>query len=727
MKGKKLLSLALSAALLGGAALPATAAGETTDARLMAVTARVKATLNLDTEPYADFSGAPEEGILATLWNLNWEGEDRSLRITAEEDGTILSLWRYDGSEPAASYRSFAPRFPVGTWEEAKERADAFLARLGLTPRYNAEEGRLSLGDTSCRFAGELLVNGLPSGHSFSLTVRLSDGAVTRFNRDSFTQKYLNGFPSAQAKVAQQTAAEALAGLVKFKLEYVLNAEGDGAILRYLPVAGDEYYVDPASGKPVNLTELYRQMEEKGQMYPGDAGGAAAPEASARADMNASADKLSAAELAGAAKLEGVLDKEALDKAARAVSALGLGKYTLANLSYSLGTAEEKGAVTPVFARLTYSKQVGQSIWRRYVRLDARTGALQTVSSSIPFKEGDKVTLPQDRAQTAAEVFLSAQAKANFTRTALYDSSAAGEYSGIHTFQYARKENGYFYTPQTIRVGVDASDGSIASYSQDWADEVPFETPDGIVSEAAAAAAWVAACRVELRYLAVPTALDPTQPRWRPLVENGYSYLYEHRLAYAPSDRWPASGVDAKTGTVPVYEGRDQDELEPYTDLEGHWAKAMVDRLAQFGVGYSGGRFQPQKELTQFDLLCLLVSVDGMHYRPGGDYTADDIYRRAYSMGLLTAEERKDSAPVTRLELTRILVNQTGLKEAAQLTGIWATGFADEADIPADLLGSVAIAKALGMARGDGDGNFLPNVPAKRVEAAAMLYRFMER
>ncbi len=727
MRGKKLLALALSAALLGGLALPAAAAGEAADARLAAVTARVKGTLDLDTQRYTDFSGAPEEGVLATVWNLNWEGEDRSLRITAEEDGTILSLWRYDGAGAEASYRSFAPRFPAGTWKQAKARADAFLDRLGLNPRYSDDEGRLALGDTNCRFGGELLVNGLPSGHSFSLTVRLSDGEVTRFYRDSFAQKYLNGFPFAQAKVGREAAAEALAGLVKFKLEYVLNDDGDGAILRYLPVAGDEYFVDPASGKLVNLSEIYRQMVEKGQMYPGDAGGAAAPEASSSADMNAAADKLSAAELAGAAKLEGVLDKESLDKAARALSALGLSKYTLANVSYSVGGAEEKEGAIPVFARLTYSKQVGQAIWRRSVRLDGRTGKLLSVSSSIPFKEGDKVVVAQERARSAAEAFLSDQTQANFTRTALYDSSAAGEYSGIHSFRYVRKENGSFFTPQTIRVGVDASDGSIASYSEDWGDEVPFESPDGIVSETAAAQAWVAACNVELCYLAVPTALDPSQSRWRPLVENGTSYLYEHRLAYALRDRWPGPGVDAKSGTVPVYEGRAQDELEPYTDLEGHWAKAMVERLAQFGVGYPGGRFQPQKELTQFDLLCLLVSVDGMHYRPGGDFTADDVYSRAYAMGLLTAEQRKDDAPVTRLELTRILVNQTGLKEAAQLSGIWTTGFTDQADIPADLLGYVAIAKALGMARGDGDGKFLPNAAAKRVEAAAMLYRFMER
>ena len=71
---KRLLSLALSAALLAALTLPASAAGDSQDARLAKVTALVKGALNLDTEVYETFHGGLDQD-LAPLWNLRWESE----------------------------------------------------------------------------------------------------------------------------------------------------------------------------------------------------------------------------------------------------------------------------------------------------------------------------------------------------------------------------------------------------------------------------------------------------------------------------------------------------------------------------------------------------------------------------------------------------------------------------------------------------------------------------
>ena len=92
---KRLLSLVLTLALLGALALPA-AAEEDSDARLAAVTLRVKETLGIDTQVYDQFYGDLTENELAPAWYLSWSGEAGSLEITATEDGKILRYDRYD-------------------------------------------------------------------------------------------------------------------------------------------------------------------------------------------------------------------------------------------------------------------------------------------------------------------------------------------------------------------------------------------------------------------------------------------------------------------------------------------------------------------------------------------------------------------------------------------------------------------------------------------------------
>mgnify|MGYP001116178322 CR=1 FL=1 len=92
---KRLLSLTLAAALLAALTLPAAAAEESQDARLAKVTQAVKTALNLNTDDYETFRGGLSEG-LTPLWDLSWEGERRSLSAGALEDGTLVSLYRWE-------------------------------------------------------------------------------------------------------------------------------------------------------------------------------------------------------------------------------------------------------------------------------------------------------------------------------------------------------------------------------------------------------------------------------------------------------------------------------------------------------------------------------------------------------------------------------------------------------------------------------------------------------
>ncbi len=716
---KRLLTFVLSAALACGLAVPAGAAGEGagTDDRLTQVTLRVKETLGIGSE-YEEFYGELWENELAPTWSLNWSREEDTLVVEATEEGKVLRYSLQENGE-SSSGEGFQPSFPATSQEAARQAAQAFLERVLDQPLETVElqaSGSGRLDAASYRFSGTICLNGLPSPLSCSVTVRASDGKVTRFYRDSIEGNYIGGVPASKPAAAAGAAGALLKGTLSLRLEYVLDGEGKQAVLRYLPNDTDEFYVDAQSGKLVNLTELYGEAAEKGYAnLSGGAGDAAAPEAAADSG-------LTDAELSGIAKLEGVLSKEELDKALKGVPALGLSRYTLGSASYSLN--QETGEVT---VRMVYSRRDDDGTWRRTVLADAKSGALLEVYSSAPYAEGRKAAVSAAEGQKKAEAFLGAQWGDEFEVSALYESApwTEGSWDAAHTFVYAQEENGYFFPANCLSVSIDVTDGSISGLSRSWTEDVTFEGAEGIVDEAAALNAWFEHYNVALAYRAIPVKLDPGAPEARPLVDMGLSYFYGLTLSYAlESDRY-AAGVDAKSGDV-VYSAETEAAGISYSDMEGHWAQTQAEALATYGVGWTGGTLQPDKALTQMDLVALLVSTRGYLYDPERD-SADDLYSRAYSMGILTRAGRDDGRAVTRGEAVKLLLDSAGYGAVARLQGIFTCAFADRASIPDELMGYAALAQGFGIVDGDGGGRFAAGRTATRAEAAVMLYNFMSR
>lgn len=717
---KKLLSLTLSVALLFALGAPALAAETATvDQRLAAVTAKVKTTLGLDSAAYTAFSGEPREGAVTPVWDLNWSGEDGDLAITATEGGKVLSYNLFSGASVSPEYRpSFGAAFPKLTRADAQKTAQAFLDKV-LTPGVEtaafAENGADALSVTNHSFYGTVLENGLPSPFTFRVSVRVSDNTVTSFYLSGDPQNYMGGLPSATPAADGAKAGESLKANFKLRLEYVLNADVKTAILRYLPESIHEYYVDAQTGKTVDLTALEQEIWDK-NLTAGEGGSSApsaAPDTMAREEAT-----LTEVELAGVAQMEGVLSKEQLDAAARKISALGLQKYAVSNVSYRLD--KESGDVT---ATVQYAYKSGDSVYRRTLAMDGKSGALLGVYSSRPWKDGQKATISATAANAKAQAFLKEICPDQFAKTAPYGESSQGN-SVDYSYLYAAKENGYFLPESSISLGIDGTDGSVSYYYNNYVEGLTFQSTEGIVDMSAALTAWFETYDVTLGYLAVPEKLDLSEPRWKPFIEMGHKYLYTQKLAYyLARDGWYL-GVDAKSGEAVKGEERAESAIT-YDDLEGHWVKAQAEKLARYGVGWTDGSLKPGAELNQLDLVTLLVSTNG--YRQVDDSGTDRIYELAYAMGILTKAERNDSAPVTRAQLVKLLLDSAGYGNIAGLEGIFKCGFADEASIPADCYGYAAVAQALGLVKGDKAGNFSPTRTATRAEAVSMLYNFMSR
>lgn len=733
MKRNRLFAALMTLGLSLSLASPALAA-ETADARLAKVTLAVKATLDVD-DSYTQFYGEPSETALGPTWSLRWSDDARTLTVNATEEGKVLSLSYWD-QEPSYHSASYGPKFPPMTAEEAKNHAQAFLDKVltaGETAAFSGGE-RDSLSATSYTFSGAIRLNGTSSPLTFRVRVRLSDGMVTSFSRGDVSQ-YVGELPTPDTVTTAEKAGELLAGPFEMYVEYVWDSEREMAVLRYLPKARDDYYVDAATGELVNLTQL-RALLNRGSK--GD-NMTVVPEAS-RNELTADSAagvQLTEQELAGVAKLEGIMTQEALESLVKGYTALGLKDFELVGATFTVqkdqvlpilpihGAREEKAAEAEdqVTARLTFARNTEAGIARRYVTLDAKTGELFSMWGHNPYLDKEP-TVSQEKAQETALSFLKTLWPDQLAKTEVYDSTEAGHASDSISFTLCQKENGYFYPANRLNVSVDAATGAVMAFSRSFDDAVTFESPEGMIPLEKALAIWAGSFPVEFGYQVVPVALDLLGPEVMPLRNDGYTYYNALKPGYVYGERdgW-YSGVNALDGTL-TGSPYTVEEAMAYDDIAGHWAEDILNRLALYEVGWQGGKALPEQTLTQADYLILLASADGYHYTAG---ELDSLYEYAARRGLLAPEERDENKAVTRGEMVKLLLDSLGYKEFAGFQGIFRCDFTDAAEIPEPLMGYAALSQALGLVDGGDAGTFGANAPATRAQAAALLWKYMSK
>lgn len=704
----------------GKPAAPSEASAGTADERLTRVTQAVKDVLDLNTEDYAEFRGTVHEQELGTVWSLSWSGDSKSLNVEALEDGTVVSYWRNDGDENYV-YTPGLPRFPKLDTAAAQKAAEAFLVRV-LDEKTESvelkEPERRGLNATAVSFSGVILLNGLSSPLRYSVTVRGSDNAVTSFRRDVPETSYLGAIPSPTPAVSQADAAAKLRETLDLEPVYVTDEKDDArAVLRWVPKNDKTKYVDAQTGALVDpADELYFYKNTNGtEEMAMDAGGAAPSAARA----------LTETELSGIRKLEGVQDKEALDRLVRAESAYQLDAYTLSSARYSI-VKEGRDEREVVLCSLRYTAPENEEGFTpdRSFTVDARSGAVRSLYSSAWRKENSKAAVAFDTAKKTAEAFLK-RYSVHAADYALRDAAEElGDGAAAYDFPFVRRVNGYFFPENSCLIQIDCMTGAVCGLSCDYDEEISFDAAEGLISKTAAMDAWMGTYDVALGYRAQAKELDKNNPAEARLIELGMTRFRALLLTYALERETGCAGIDAKTGK-PVTAENAPGELR-YGDLSGSWAERFAAALAEYGVGYEGGSFRPDKALTQWDLTALLASTQGYRLDPdkASKEERESAYSTVYYMGALKRSERSDDAALTRGELVRCLLNASGCESVAKLSGIFACDYADRDAIPAEELGYAALARGFGLVHDDA---YNGSAPATRAMAAVMLCRLMSR
>ena len=710
---KKLLCFLLILTMTAALGAPALAAGM--DGELEDVTLRVKETLDVSDE-YGSFSGSWDDWLNGS-WSLYWSDDDGSLSVTADAGGKVLECWRYDNGSAGDRFYGFDPRFPAMDEAEAERRAEAWLERLAGEGETAVIERRYTELDSGCyRYTGAICLNGVDSPIEFTLRLDGS-GEIASYSRTDSYGGYVGSVPTAKSTADKSAAEKALAATVSMELYWVSDGEG-GAALRYVP-AFARHIVDAQSGECVDMDALYESFGGGGEtpLMMAD---------SAPAESGAGTRSLTEVELASVAGYADAMDAQALDGLLRGIKELGLDDgFAQASASYSqsadsgeiycdlLYTKTMTDDELYGFTRESYDEQLGYGgdmTIRKYLRVDAKTGALQSVSTGYPLWEKDEDTAADT---DTAEAFLKQAAPAELKKSAL--CTLSGWDGGT---VWAQKEKGYFYPENRLTVTVNAASGTVDSYERVWDGDVTFGSTKTIPA-AKAAAAYIGALKLTLGYAAWPVAVTES-PDYAVYADYGYTWVEELRLAWYYDGTEEIAGVDAVSGDVITH--TPDGAAYVYDDLAGREYKAAIERLGSAGVGFDGGAFRPDEPLDMRAAAVLLLQADG--YSSAGEMDDETLCELSVSSGLIEAGTWDAAAKLSRMDFLKMLLAPSRYGAACQLEGVWQTAYEDWAVVSEADRGYAAVAQALGMVSGE---QLKPSAVCTRGAAAQMLCAFMER
>ena len=717
---KKIISVILSIMLFVSIAVPALAE-ESQDEALKRVMQIVKPTLGIDNS-YTEFNGDLSNEGDFSYWSLYWSKDGESISVNADANGKVFSYSK-NTEDNNYSYNSFySPSFPKVKSEDVLPVAKAFVEKLlskNETISFNESNNDIGTQNVSTyQLNGTINYNGLKSPETFSVQIKLNDKSVISFRRTYNSSVYTGTIPSATPAITVDKASELLKGQVKLQLQYVLDKDGKTAVLQYLPVYAEDIAVDANSG---SIIELYQNI------YYAD--GASRDSAKATAGNESG---LSEVEQSTIGTLVGVYSKSELETALRAISSLGIDStYTLGSARYTMDKSTGKvqctldfikkisdaGTLQARFPDAYSNMKASGGIYpisiSKTITVDAKTRGL---ISMYTYKSADKEASVQTKEQLKANA-------ETFLTTYMTEKYKASAYNGFDSnsdegsFTYSQAANGILFPSNSLSVTLNKYDGTIDSFTSSWTDEVTFASADGIISADKAMAAYNACFKTVLQYVAVASESSKADSVSYP-KGSSYSKLV---LAYKYESDNNIIGIDAKTGKA-LTETAYNTQTIAYTDLNGCYGKAQIEKLAQYGIGFTGTSFQPTAKLTQKDAITLLISATG--------YTTDNedsLYQAAYNYKFLTKAEKDAGKTLTRADFVKMLVGATEYGSAAKLDGIYKSGFRDDSKITKAYYGYVAIAKALKIISGDSKNNFNPSSIMTRQDAAIMLYNFMSR
>lgn len=682
-------------------------------------------------EDYTEFSWDFNTASIykSASWRFSWEnGEKGRIVVYCDNDGNIYNYRNSSYSDSSYSLPSHSP-------ESLEEVARSFISKVAPY----TENSTLNLSQTptgniySSSYTYEFVryENDIPvPDETLSVTVNYTDGSVTRFYSD-----YTIGitFENNEKIITEDEAKDILSQNQQMSLSYRLKNEYDDdgnlvsrkAYLVYTPTLS-YISVDAVTGEVYTERNTWDIIDsDTSNKYFDSVSGSGAFTEDAEKESSAdygSSYQLSDEELKALGTLEGLISKQSaidtviknpllyIDEKATAVSA-NLRKVESEILPLADEAKAEKEAKQEYVWDLYFTSAYEEECFYREMSatVDARTGELLSYHCSLPgynyYKKTNSeiptVTLDEEEAIKKAEEFLKAtvpdkceslsyQSSYNAYSPIYYTEDENGESCpvyGAKAFRFVRTNENVDFDANSARVGVDFESGKVTSYSLNWYYGVEFESTKDIITPKEALTALYTDNGFGLNY-EINTLF--TYNEYLLNQNDGkifdYDELYEKMLTSRAVYSAYNSGttvIGAINGEKLNYSGEkyeQRDERKVYTDIDSHWSKQTAERFSWVGIGTDSEKFAPNEEIS-----------------------AKEFYDLCEYFSLESYDQRKDeSSCISRMDAVKYLVDCLGYSKIARLENIFATDFKDNSDFSKEDIGYVAIARGLGIIKGNG-------------------------
>lgn len=198
-----------------------------------------------------------------------------------------------------------------------------------------------------------------------------------------------------------------------------------------------------------------------------------------------------------------------------------------------------------------------------------------------------------------------------------------------------------------------------------------------------------------------------------------------------------AGGGNGGGVTTPVDPIVTPDDTSVFNDIIGHWAREDIEYLYEKGIvnGDGNGSFIPDGYVTRAEFVAMITRAFAV---PAAEYAGEftdisgeqwyaDIAAASKKEGLILGYEDSSFRPnnnISREEMAKIAVfAYTRYVDQSPIEGGTLEGFNDRGDISEWARGCVGQAAAIGLVRGDAQGNYNPKSYLTRAEAATVISR----
>ena len=698
-------------------------------------------------EEFEEFSWDFNAGSYYSLptWSLGWtDGETGEIFVRCDNEGRITSYSRYDYNKP---YGAFLPEKAP---EEFTNIALDFAKKT--SPHIADSEFKLSnvvttsLYNDTYTYRFTRYENGvIVPDNSLSVSVNHKTGVVENYSL-SYTADVT--FNEKVPVISEEKAKEILAENQNMVLSYSLKTEYDEetgeikerkAYLVYRPEKG-YVSVDAYTGE-VYIERNTWTVNETGKNMAGSGGGILMDSmATESAKREESAEyELTEKELEQLGVLDSLITK---DEAIAVVSENDMLFIDPKATAVTAHLNKDYGA-TPVMVKNEdgTEKEEEQYVWNltfnapydedkygysyMYAVVDANDASLISFSASTPdhwYYTENKLAVPElkythEQAQETAFAFIqkmlpekseSVRLSSTHDNTPIkYLATADGKSTpvyGVKNFNYTRVNEGIDFTYNRVNTAVDLITGKITSYSYTWYDDVVFESPKDVISPKDALMSLYSYEGFGLNY---EINSDYTYNKYLADRNSGkyidYDALYDtetySRVVYSCYN--PGTTIiRALDGVMITGSGEEYKKYEGYTydDIEGHWAEETIRRFSYIGVGFEGGSFLPENEISDQELVEL--------FRSGRLYERDGF--------------KLSEGTVTRADAVKYIISALGYYKIACLENVFITDFADNTQLKSEDVGFIAIARGFGLIEGDAN-SFRPYDMITRAEALTLI------